>query len=222
MLTASARNSPNPRARKTARKSTKAAKATVTEEAAPSSPAVPLATETREARMSLGLAAAPEKAKSRRRSMAAPAEKSRRPRASKANQAPAEPNIPKTRRLSGRKSTGSIPTSQKTASNVKRARHSLSAAAKAKSESPKGRRRPRQSLAPLELVERVGLLDIPQRPASPTEDPLLLIPSARKSVGARRSVAPPQGTMERQRNEKQASVAGDEVGYGTTSQPDCC
>jgi hypothetical protein len=162
--------------------------------------------------MSMGLASAPEKTKSRRRSTAAPAERSRRPRASQATQASAEPIIPKTRRLSGRKSTGSIPTSQKTASNVKRARHSLSAAAKAKSESPKGRRRPRQSLAPLELVERVGLLDIPQRPASPTEDPLLLIPSARKSVGARRSDAPSQGTVQRQRNGKPESVAVVEVG----------
>lgn len=190
-LTASAKNSPNPRARKSARKSTKSVKNTsVPDIVPPSSPDVSLATAIRE-NISAGQGAQSTSAKSRRRSTAAPSETTkRRPRASQAQASvsASQPIVSKTRRLLGRKSTGSLPSTQPIVSTVKRTRHSLSATA-AKSGTLSGRRRPRQSLAPLELVERVGLLDIPQRPASPTEDPLLLIPSARWSLGARASVS---------------------------------
>ncbi|GHJ90231.1 hypothetical protein NliqN6_6633 [Naganishia liquefaciens] len=190
-LTAHAKNSPNPRARKSARKSTKSIKnSSVTDVVLPSSPDVSLAAAVRES-ISSEQRAQLATAKSRRRSTAAPSETTkRRPRTSKAVasvSASEQPVVSKTRRLSGRKSTGSLPSTQTTASSVKRTRHSLSVSAP-KSGTPSGRRRPRQSLAPLELVERVGLLDIPQRPASPTEDPLLLIPSARRSIGGRASV----------------------------------
>lgn len=216
-LTASAKNSPNPRARKSARKSTKSRSISVAEFPPPGSPNVPLATEMRESLPAGQAAKSAQASKSRRRSTTAPSEATkRRPRASKAS-APvsaSQPVVSKTRRLSGRKSTGSL-SSQNTVSTVKRTRHSLSASAP-QSKSPSGRRRPRQSLAPLELVERVGLLDIPQRPASPTEDPLLLIPSARRSVGSSGGSVSSRATQgERRDSVRELVPKGDVVSIGS-------
>ncbi|KAJ9108554.1 hypothetical protein QFC19_002270 [Naganishia cerealis] len=193
-IPANPKDSPNPRVKKSARKSTKKSFIpTVLETAPPSSPAVPLAVDTLKQRMSMGhdmRPTSPVHPKSRRRSKAASVQPNQAsgsiPRISGAKERRAsisQKPAAKERRLSGRKSTGSIPATQVIAGGSRRARHSLSTSTVAPS---KGRRRPRQSLAPLELVERVGLLDIPQRPASPTEDPLLLIPSARRSVGSSR------------------------------------
>ncbi|KAJ9115918.1 hypothetical protein QFC22_005061 [Naganishia vaughanmartiniae] len=197
---ASPRPSPNPRVKKAPRRSTrKSAAPRVVEMLSPSSPVVSLAVVTMKERMSMGhrmqlpSAIQPKSSgRSKRASVSSSQQPKKNPRSSSASESRlsvAEKPVSKARRLSGRKSTGGISASQVSAGSGRRARHSLPASTLPLNTPPKGKRRPRQSLAPLELVERVGLLDIPIRPASPTEDPLLLIPSARRSTGSSRQSA---------------------------------
>ncbi|KAJ9107681.1 hypothetical protein QFC21_001141 [Naganishia friedmannii] len=202
---ASPRPSPNPRVKKAARKSTRKSVAPrVVETVAPSSPVVPLAVVTMKERASVGHGTQPpslvqpkSSTRSKRASVPASQPPKRNPRTSSVNESRLSVSQKSTgpRRLSGRKSTGGISASQVSAGSGRRARHSLPAStASLGTTPPQGKRRPRQSLAPLELVERVGLLDIPIRPASPTEDPLLLIPSARRSTGSSRKSAESSAT----------------------------